>query len=145
MVDLIKLLSFKGFHGHHDHLTINLFSLFTCFDQEHKIHVTITALCHIYIFEHLVSLEFANWCLFNPSILEYWALYFIVCRINRSKSSLAQRMRFDHLYKKNQKLWNTYFFNTIFLSKAKFIIRFKIILLKCLWDAYTLVWLFVFN
>ena len=60
MVNLIKLLSFKGFQGHHDHLTISLFCLLTCFDHEHEIHIAITALSYVYIFEHLVSFEFAN-------------------------------------------------------------------------------------
>ena len=70
MINLIKFLCLESFQCHHDSLAINLLGLSIRPYHKHKIHVAITALCHIYILEIHDTLELANRGLFNPSILE---------------------------------------------------------------------------
>ena len=70
MINLIKVLCFESFQCHHDSLAIDLLSLTISSYHEHEIHVTITALCHIYILEIHDTLELANRSLLDPGILE---------------------------------------------------------------------------
>ena len=70
MINLIKVLRLESFQCHHDSLAIHLLDLSIGSYHEHEIHVSITALCHIYFLEIHDPLELADGSLFDPSILE---------------------------------------------------------------------------
>ena len=70
MINLIKVLRLESFQRHHDSLAIHLLDLSIGSYHEHEIHVSITALCYIYILEIHDTLELANGSLLDSSILE---------------------------------------------------------------------------